>query len=44
MDKGIINIGIDYYTDLVREHAIMQEQQRVLRRFLMNENKKSTLV
>lgn len=44
MDKGIINIGIDYYTDLVREHAVMQEQQRVLRRFLMNENKKSKIV
>lgn len=44
MDKGIINIGIDYYTDLVREHAIMQEQQRTLRRFLEKENKRSKTV
>ena len=44
MDKGIINIGIDYYTDLVREHAIMQEQQRVLRRLLEKEYKKSKIV
>lgn len=44
MDNGIINIGIDYYTDLVREHAIMQEQQSVLRRLLEKEYKKSKIV
>ena len=44
MDKGVINLGIDYYTDIVRENAIMQEQQRTLRRFLEKENKRSKIV
>lgn len=44
MDKGVINLGIDYYTDIVRENAIMQEQQRTLRRFLEKENKRGKTV
>ena len=34
MEKGTINVGIEYYTDVVREHAIMQSQINTLKRFL----------
>lgn len=34
MEKGTIAVGIDYYTDIVREHAIMQSQINTLKRFL----------
>ena len=39
MEKGTVTIGIDYYTDVVRENAIMQDQIRSLRRFLTNEHR-----
>lgn len=32
--KGTVTVGIDYYTDLAREHAIMQEQISALKRML----------
>ena len=34
MEKGTIAVGIDYYTDIVREHAIMQSQINTLKRFV----------
>lgn len=32
MERGTVTIGIDYYTDVVREHAIMQAQIREARK------------
>lgn len=37
MDNGTVNIGVDYYTDIVREHAIMEANIRQLKRFLKEE-------
>lgn len=39
-ERGTVTIGIDYYTDLVREHAIMQKQISQLKRFLRNEEER----
>lgn len=35
--RGTVTIGVDYYTDLVREHAIMQKQIIQLKHFLKEE-------
>ena len=41
MDKnGTVTVGIDYYTDLVREHAIMEDQLRQIKRFCKEERTK----
>lgn len=37
MDNGTVTIGVDYYTDIVREHAIMEANIRQLKRFLKEE-------
>ena len=38
--RGTVTIGIEYYTDLVREHAIMEEQIHELKRFCKSETSK----
>lgn len=37
MDNGTVTIGVDYYTDIIREHAIMEANIRQLKRFLKEE-------
>lgn len=39
-ERGTVTIGVDYYTDLVREHAIMQDQIRRLKNLLRSESDK----
>lgn len=39
-ERGTVTIGVDYYTDLVREHAIMQDQIRQLKNMLKRETDK----
>ena len=38
MEKGMITVGIDYYTDLVREHAVMQTQINECKRLIKSES------
>ena len=39
-ERGTVTIGVDYYTDLVREHAIMQDQIRQLKNLLRSESER----